>query len=66
LADHIGNEYFNFYKLDHDVVELEELNKADILDFYNDFSETVREVDRWKTLLEHVVLSEGVWGCCRL
>ncbi|KAF7511556.1 hypothetical protein GJ744_004144 [Endocarpon pusillum] len=37
LADNIGNEYFDFYKLDYDVVELKQLNKRDIQDFYNEF-----------------------------
>ena len=37
LADNIGNEYFDFYKLDHDVVELKQLHKRDIQDFYNEF-----------------------------
>lgn len=37
LADHIENQYFDFYKLDHDVVKLKQLNKKDIQDFYNQF-----------------------------
>ena len=37
LADNIGNEYFDFYKLDHDVVELKKLTKEDIEDFYHQF-----------------------------
>lgn len=37
MAQNIENEYFDFYKLEHDVVELKQLNKKDIQDFYNDF-----------------------------
>jgi insulysin len=37
LADNIENEYFDFFKLDHDVVELKQLDKGDIQDFYGEF-----------------------------
>jgi insulysin len=37
MADNIENEYFDFYKLDHDVVELKRLSKKDIQDFYHEF-----------------------------
>jgi insulysin len=37
LAGHIGDEYFDFNKLDCDVVELKQINKRDIQDFYAEF-----------------------------
>jgi insulysin len=37
LSDHIENEYFDFWQLDHDVAELKQLTKEDIQDFYNEF-----------------------------
>ncbi len=37
LAETIGNEYFDFYKLDHDVVELKQIHKRDMQEFYNEF-----------------------------
>lgn len=37
LADNIGSEHFDFYKVEHDVAELKRLTKADIQEFYNEF-----------------------------
>ena len=41
MASTIGHEYFDFYRLDHDVVELKQLNKSDIRDFYNEFIDPI-------------------------
>jgi insulysin len=56
LADNIGNEYFDFYRLDHDVDELKKLTRADILDFYNEF---ISPLSKRRAKLSVHMISQG-------